>query len=143
MIISQNGINLIKKYEGCALNAYKCPAGVWTIGYGHTGNDVYEGLKISQKDADYLLSIDLHKFVCLVSKYDYKYDFTQNEFDALVSFAYNIGSIDQLTAKGTRSKSLIAKKILLYNKASGKVLKGLVRRREDEQRLFLNPSIKF
>lgn len=143
MNISQNGINLIKKYEGCKLTAYKCPAGVWTIGYGHTGNDVYEGLKISQKDADYLLSIDLHKFVCIVLKYDYKYNFTQNEFDALVSFAYNIGSIDQLTAKGTRSKSLIAKKILLYNKASGKVLKGLVRRREDEQRLFLNPSVKF
>lgn len=143
MNISQNGINLIKKYEGCKLISYKCPAGIWTIGYGHTGNDVYNGLTITQKDADYLLSIDLHKFVCHVEKYNSKYNFTQNEFDALVSFAYNIGSIDQLTAKGTRSKSLIAKKILLYNKASGKVLKGLVRRREDEQRLFLNPSVKF
>lgn len=143
MNISQNGINLIKKYEGCKLTAYKCPAGVWTIGYGHTGDDVWEGLTMTQSQVDALLAIDLYKYECLVGKYNSKYNFTQNEFDALVSFAYNIGSIDQLTAKGSRSKSLIAKKILLYNKASGKVLKGLVRRREDEQRLFLNPSVKF
>lgn len=140
--ISQNGLKLIMIYEGCKLEAYKCPAGVWTIGYGHTG-DVKEGDKITSSMAKIYLCEDLLKFEAKVFAYDDKYNFTQNEFDALVSFAYNIGSIDQLTAKGTRSKSLIAKKILLYNKASGKVLKGLVRRREDEQRLFLNPSVKF
>lgn len=67
------------------------------------------------------------------------YNWTQPEFDALVSFAYNIGSIDGLTAKGTRTRSEIAAKILEYNKAGGKVLSGLIRRRQEERKLFLTP----
>lgn len=137
MKISQKGIDLIKKYEGCKLAAYKCPAGVWTIGYGHTGN-VQPGQTITQTHAEALLREDLISYELKVSKYSTQYNWNQNEFDALVSFAYNIGNIDQLTDRGTRSKAVIAE-ILLYNKAGGKALKGLIRRREDERALFLTP----
>ena len=137
MKISENGLDLIKKFEGCRLVAYKCPAGVLTIGYGHTGSDVKEGMKITQKEADALLKKDVAKFEKAVMKYNNVYGFNQNQFDALVSFAFNIGSIDQLTAKGTRSIGEIGAAILLYNKAGGKKLEGLVKRREAEQALFL------
>lgn len=141
MKISTAGINLIKSFEGCRLTAYKCPAGVWTIGYGHTGSDVKEGLKITQAKATSLLKKDLERFEKNVSKYDAKYHFNQNQFDALVAFAFNIGSIDQLTANGTRTIKQISEKMLAYNKAGGKVLAGLVRRRRAEQDLF-NKSVK-
>lgn len=135
MKISNAGIQLIKKYEGCRLTAYKCPAGVLTIGYGHT-EGVKAGQKITQAQADNLLVSDMPKYEAKVNKYA-KYGFNQNEFDALVSFAYNIGSIDQLTANGTRTKAQIAEKIPAYNKAGGRVLSGLVKRRADEKALFL------
>lgn len=133
------GINLIKKFEGCVLTAYKCPAGVLTIGYGHTGSDVKEDMVITKRKATELLKKDLARFEKAVSKYDSKYHFNENQFSALVSFAYNIGSIDQLTAKGTRSLSQISEKMVLYNKAGGKVLAGLTRRRKAEQELFNKP----
>lgn len=76
------------------------------------------------------------KYEKKVDKYS-KYNFNQNEFDALVSFAYNVGSIDGLTANGTRTKAQIASKILAYNKAGGKVLSGLTRRRQAEYALFI------
>lgn len=146
--ISQAGIDLIKEFEGCYLKAYKDPVGVWTIGYGITNSDksitgttISAGLTISQKTADEWLRNSLNKkYLPYVLKYDDKYDWNQNELDALVSFAYNIGSIDQLTAKGTRSKSTIASKILQYDKAGGKVLRGLTRRRRAEHDLFLKKS---
>lgn len=72
-------------------------------------------------------------------KYDKQYNWNQNELDALVSFCYNIGSIKQLTADGTRSKAVVASKILQYNKAGGKVYRGLTRRRKAERELFLTP----
>ena len=137
MKTSQNGINLIKQFEGCRLTAYLCPAGVWTIGYGHTGN-VKQGDKITSAQSEAMLIADLERFEKNVSKYASKYQWAQNEFDALVSFAYNIGSIDQLTASGTRSRRVIADKILEYNKANGQVLSGLTRRRQAERDLFLN-----
>lgn len=137
MKTSQKGIDLIKKYEGCRLESYKCPAGVWTIGYGHTSG-VTEGQKITQAKADSYLVSDLENFEKKVEKYNAKYSWTQNEFDALVSFAFNIGSIDQLTANGTRERSVIAEKFLLYNKAAGKVLLGLTKRRAEERELFLS-----
>lgn len=140
MKTSQNGIDLIKKYEGCRLESYKCPAGVWTIGYGHTSG-VKDGQKITQAQADAYLISDLEKFEKKVEKYNAKYSWTQNEFDALVSFAFNIGSIDQLTANGTRERSIIAEKFLLYNKAAGKVLSGLTKRREEERKLFLSGKV--
>ena len=135
MKTGQDGINLIKQFEGCRLEAYKCPAGVWTIGYGHT-EGVYQGQKITQAQADEYLRADLKKYEKKVDKYS-KYGWRQNEFDAMVSFAYNVGSIDKLTANGTRSKAVIADKLLLYNKGGGKVLTGLTRRREAERKLFL------
>lgn len=138
MKISTTGLNLIKSFEGCRLTAYKCPAGVWTIGYGHTGN-VKSGQKITQAKADAYLKSDLAKFEKHVASYDKKYKWTQNEFDALVSFAYNVGSITQLTANGTRTKKQISEKILAYDKAAGKTLAGLTRRRQAEKALFDKP----
>lgn len=137
MKISQKGIDFIKRFEGCELTAYKCPAGVWTIGYGHTGN-VREGQVIMQDYAETLLRQDLISYELKVDKYNPRYTWRQHEFDALVSFSYNIGSIDQLTANGTRSRKEIAEKMLLYNKAGGKVLEGLKRRRKAERELFLS-----
>ena len=129
MRTSQNGINLIKRFEGCRLAAYQCAAGVPTIGYGHTAG-VKMGQTITQVQAESYLKDDLMKYEAKVMKYYDKYRFNQNEFDALVSFAYNIGSIDGLTASGSRSKEEIADKIQAYNKAGGKVLSGLIRRRQ-------------
>lgn len=137
MKISTRCIELIKQFEGCRLTAYK-PVPTekyWTIGYGHYGADVAPNMKITQVQADQFLVQDLAKFEKKVNKYS-KYNWTQYEFDALVSFAYNIGSIDQLTANGTRDKVTIARKMLEYNKAGGKVLNGLVRRRQAEHDLF-------
>lgn len=136
MKTSQTGIDLIKKFEGCRLDAYKCPAGVWTIGYGHTAG-VTSGQKISPAQAEAYLRADLEKYEKKVEKYESRYNWTQSEFDAMVSFAYNLGSIDKLTANGTRTKTVIAAKILLYNKAGGKVLAGLTRRRQAERDLFV------
>lgn len=139
MKIDEKGIDIIKSFEGCKLTAYKCPAGVLTIGYGHTGADVKEGQKITQKKADALLVKDVGRFEKMVNAYKKKYKWTQNEFNALVSFAFNIGNIDQLTKHGKRNKGQIADAILLYNKAGGKVLSGLVKRRKAEHDLFCTP----
>lgn len=97
MKTSQTGIDLIKQFEGCVLTAYKCPAGVWTIGYGHTAG-VKQGQRITAAQAESYLRSDLEKYEKKVDKYS-RYGWNQNEFDALVSFAYNIGSIDQLDRK--------------------------------------------
>lgn len=139
MKISQRGIDLVKEFEGCHLAAYKCPAGVWTIGYGHTG-DVHPGQVITAAQAEELLRADMAASEKKVAKYDSTYHWNQNQFDALTSFAFNIGNIDQLTANGTRDLSTIADTMLLYNNAAGRVLAGLTRRRKAEQALFLEPS---
>lgn len=138
MKISTTGLNLIKSFEGCRLTAYKCPAGVWTIGYGHTGG-VKSGMTITQAKADAYLKSDLAKFETHVMSYDKKYKWTQNEFDALVSFAYNVGNITGLTNGGKRTKKQISEKILAYDKAAGKTLAGLTRRRQAEKALFDKP----
>lgn len=140
MKTSQTGIDMIKKFEGCRLDSYKCPSGKWTIGYGHTAG-VRAGQKISQAQAEAYLRADLEKFEKLVAKYDNIYRWTQNEFDAMVSFAYNTGSIDKLTVNGKRTKAEVSEKILLYVKdRNGNVLQGLVKRRKAEQELFLKVS---
>lgn len=147
MKISKNGLNLIKEFEGCQLKAYLCPAGVVTIGWGTTNADskvtgltITMGTKITQKKADEMLEKTVNsKYTSSVDKYMKKYNFNQNQYDALVSFAYNIGSIDQLTSNGTRSIAEISNKILLYNKANGKELPGLTRRRKAEKKLFDTP----
>lgn len=145
--VSKKCINLVKEFEGCQLKAYKDEVGVWTIGYGITNSDksitkttIKAGLKISQATAETWLTQSLNKkYLPLVMKYNDHYKWNQNEIDALVSFAYNIGSIKQLTANGTRSRSKIAAKMLEYKKAGGKEYRGLVRRREAERKLFLTP----
>jgi GH24 family phage-related lysozyme (muramidase) len=152
MKTSKNGIELIKRFEGVRLEAYddRQPnvtltkttpiKGVLTIGYGHTGQvnskPIKWSTKIKQTTANKLLFADLVKFEKIVSMYP-DYHWTQNEFDALVSFAYNIGSINQLTDFGTRDKATIAKKMLLYINQGGVPLDGLRDRRLDEQKLFL------
>ena len=130
--INKSGLNLIKKYEGCSLTSYICPAGVLTIGYGHTGKDVKPNQTITKKKAISLLKKDLARFERHVQSYNYIYEWTDNEFSALVSFAYNIGNIDQLTAYGTRTRSQIRTAMLKYVKANGKTLQGLVKRRKAE-----------
>ena len=134
--INKSGLNLIKKYEGCKLTSYICPAGVLTIGYGHTGKDVKPNQTISKKKAINLLKKDLARFERHVQSYNYIYEWTDNEFSALVSFAFNIGNIDQLTAYGTRTRSQIRTAMLKYVKANGKTLAGLVKRRKAELKLF-------
>lgn len=140
--LSANGLNLIKSFEGCKLTAYKCvpTEKYYTIGYGHYGSDVKAGMTITLKRAEELLLQDCQKFVNHVNTYMDKYNFNQNQFDALVSFAYNIGNIKQLTANGTRTIAQISAKITAYNKSDGKVLNGLVKRRAKEKELFDVPT---
>ena len=139
MKISKAGIDFIIGFEGFSAKACKCVSTekYYTIGYGHYGADVKKDDTITREEARNLLESDLLSFEKKVSKYDSKYDFNQNEFDALVSFAYNVGNIDQLTAKGTRTRDKIAECMLRYNKSGGRVLNGLTKRREAERKLFL------
>lgn len=143
MHINNEGLSIIKESEGLSLKAYKCPAGVWTIGYGHTGRDVKKGMVITEEKATDLLRSDIARFERDVSYYNKIYMFTNNEFSALVSFAYNIGSIAGLTKAGTRSKEQIADKMLEYCYASGKKLNGLYTRRQKERRLFLKKGNEY
>ena len=144
MHISKDGLKLIKKWEGCYLKAYRDCVGVWTIGYGITNSDkkitgttIRSGLRISQATADKWLEDSIRViYEPKVNKYMDKYNWNQNQYDALVSFCYNIGSIDGLTANGTRTNAQIAKKILEYCKAGGRYVKGLYDRRKDEYNLF-------
>lgn len=138
MVVDEKGYNLIKQFEGLRLTAYRCPAGKWTIGYGHT-KGVKKGMYISEAVATHFLIQDVQRVEPTINSYDGIYHWTQNEFDALASFAFNcgIGNLKKLLKYGQRTKSQIADAILLYNKANGRVLRGLVRRRKAEQELFL------
>lgn len=138
MNTSENGLNLIKSFEGVRLTAYRCPAGKWTIGYGHTKR-VKKGMYISEEVATHFLIEDVQRVEPTINSYDDIYHWTQNEFDALASFAFNcgIGNLKKLLKYGQRTKSQIADAILLYNKANGRVLRGLVRRRKAERELFV------
>lgn len=143
MKTSNNGINLIKQFEGCILSAYKCPAGVWTIGYGHT-KDVKLGMKITSSQATELLKDDLKTYESYVNKY-VKVKLNQNQFDALVSFTFNCGggalkSSTLLKKLNKGDYTGAANELLRWNKANGKVLAGLTRRRKAEKALFLKQS---
>lgn len=142
MHISDRGVDLIAGYEGCRLNAYLCPAGVWTIGYGHT-----EGVKtgdriFSEEEAKKLLKKDLEKYEGYVNDFAEKgkiaFSLNQNQFDALTSFCYNCGKGNLQKLVSGRDAGTVAQKMLLYNKGAGKVLPGLVRRRKEESELFLS-----
>jgi len=147
MKTSENGIALMKRFEGCGLAAYRDCVGVWTIGYGITNADksitgcaIKRGMKISRETAEAWLRKSLRqKYEPKVAKYDSIYHWNQNQYDALVSFAFNIGSIDQLTANGKRTIKQIANAMLLYDHAGGRRVKGLTERRRAEQALFLTP----
>ena len=138
MKTSQRGIKLIKQFEGVRLTAYKCPAGVYTIGYGHT-RGVTRGMKITEEEASAFLAADLRNSEKAVERYDSIYHWNQKEFDALVSFTFNCGAANlrSLLRNGRRNRSQIAETLPLYRKAGGKVLKGLERRRAAEKALFL------
>ncbi|MCL2718092.1 MAG: peptidoglycan-binding protein [Lachnospiraceae bacterium] len=144
MKLSQTGWNLIKQFEGYRSEAYLCPGGVWTIGYGTTrypnGTAVKKGDKCTENQAREWKENDIRRFINNVMKFNPTYKWNQNEFDALVSFAYNVGSINQLTQNGKRTKAQIAAAMPLYNKSAGQVLAGLVRRREAERVLFLTQA---
>lgn len=147
MKTSQKGIDLIKSFEGLRLVAYQDGGGIWTIGYGHTGKvngkPITSTTTITNKQAEDLLRQDLERFEKHVESYNKHYKFNQNEFDALVSFAFNLGSINQLTANGTRTRVEISKKFWEYSnmRINGSVLtwvKGLHIRRLKETLLFLS-----
>lgn len=140
--ISQVGIDLIKKFEGCSLKAYRCPSNVLTIGYGHT-RGVSEDMTITQGMADALLLEDLQNFVNEVNLLliDFRFLPNQNQFDAMVSFAFNCG----IKALGTCMSQVatieqLPNRMILYNKSNGKVLKGLEDRRKKEIELFTTPE---
>ena len=142
MNISQNGIDLIKRFEGCRLEAYKCPAGVWTIGYGHTAG-VKKGDKISQELAEVYLKKDLYIRCTQVSNL-VKVPLTQNQFDALLSLEYNIGityfkssTLLRLLNQGKYNDA--ANQFDRWVYANKKKLAGLVKRRAAEKALFLKP----
>ena len=140
MRASKNAIDLIKKFEGCRFTSYKPVATEvkYTIGYGHYG--VGKDVKITQQQADEYLIQDMQRAVQQVNKYVTLYHFNQNEFDALVSFAYNVGNIKGVTSCGERTKTEIACAMLNYTHDNkGKVLKGLVTRRNMECHLFTTP----
>ena len=134
MKTSQQGVDLIKQFEGCALKAYWDYKG-YSVGYGHLG--VPGGTTITQEEAERLLKEDLIKFERKVMIYDPVYHWTQNEFDALVSYAHNIGSIKGLTGDGACTREEIVSDWMNHDMAGGKHLPALRRRREAELRLFV------
>ena len=148
MNISINGLNLIKKYEGLRLTAYKPVSSekYYTIGYGHYGADVTADMCITESKATEYLKEDVRtaeKAVTSLLKY---YDFTQNQFDALVSFVYNLGETN--FRKSTLLKKInsnpndesISLEFAKWVKAGGRVLTGLVRRRKAEAELYFRPT---
>lgn len=142
MHISEKGIEFIKKEEGERLKAYKCPAGIWTIGIGHTGKDVKEGMTITKQQSRELLKRDLKRFELCVDT-NINHTLKQNEFDALVSLAFNIGCeafrLSTLRKKinSYASNEEIIAEFRKWRKGGGKVLPVLVARREREIKLYL------
>ena len=139
MKTSEKGLDLIKKYEGLRLTAYKAVPSeeFYTIGYGHYGKDVSPGMKITKDQADKYLKSDVKKAENAVN--NLKKGFNQNQFDALVSFTYNTGIGNLKKLANGRSIEEIGNKITLYTKAGGKTLAGLVKRRNEEQKLYKTP----
>ena len=148
MIINKATLELVKEFEGFEAKAYKCPAGVWTIGYGTTaaanvGIVPVEGMTITKAKAEGYLHAAMDKFARMISL-DISAPINENEFGAFVSLAYNIGpgafeKSSALRHFNAGNKTAAADAMLLWNKAGGKVLAGLVRRRAAERALFLTP----
>lgn len=145
MQTSEKGIAVIKQFEGCKLTAYQDSVGVWTIGYGWTqpvdGKPIRAGMTIKQETAERLLKTGLVSYESDVSRL-VKVGLNQGQFDALVSFTYNLGARSLSTSTLLRKLNAgdyagAADEFLRWNKAGGKVLNGLTRRREAERALFL------
>ena len=144
MKTGSNGISLIKQVEGCRLNAYPDPAtggAPWTIGYGHTGNDVRPGMVWTQVQADSALISDLAQCERAISRL-VKVTLTQNQFDAIVSFVFNVCSGNLQSSTLLRKLNSgdyrgAAEEFPRWNKAAGKVMAGLTKRRAAERELFL------
>lgn len=144
MTTSDKGIELIKKFEGCKLEAYLCPAGIPTIGYGHT-RSVKIGQTITQDVADKLLKFDLKdEYEYYVN--NYSLHINQNQFDALVSFVYNVGpgnfSKSTLLKKAMKNANdpTIAVEFMKWTKSKGKELLGLRKRRLAESELYFKKN---
>jgi len=141
--IKQRGIELVKHFESLYLKAYKCPGGAWTIGWGHTGishNDgtVFKGREITEGVAEELLKHDMESFAERVSNL-VKVELNDDQFDALVSFDFNTGALHKSTLLKKLNKGDYdgaAGEFHKWNKADGKVLRGLTRRRQSEYNLF-------
>jgi GH24 family phage-related lysozyme (muramidase) len=141
MKTSDAGIKLIEGFEGLRLHAYKpvITEKYWTIGYGHYGADVAEGMSITQEQAEAYLQTDLAEAEAAVSKYCTAFSPNQNQFDALVSFTFNCGAGNLKKLLAGRSAAEVAAAMPLYCHAGGKVLRGLVNRRAAEVELFNTP----
>lgn len=133
-------IEKLKQWEGCRLIAYRDPVGIWTIGYGHTGSDVKRGMQITQAQADKLLMDDLARFERAVDQ-AVKVPLTDNQFGALVSFAFNVGvaafeKSTLLKKLNQGNYSAVPGELARWNRAGGKLLAGLVNRRAAEAGLW-------
>ena len=140
MKISNNGLDLVKHFEGLVLKAYKCPAGVWTIGYGHT-KDVQPGDSWSEDHADHMLEVEMEEYEKYINDL-VEVELNQNQFDAMVSWVYNLGvgnlqSSTLLKVLNAGDYAGVPEQIMRWNKAGGKVLEGLTRRRQAEADLFV------
>ena len=138
--VPQKAIELIRKFEGCKLKAYKCAAGKWTIGYGHTGKDVYEFLDITQDQAEIMLLQDAQEACDAVLRL-VKVPLTDNELSALISLCFNIGMTNFKKSTLLRILNLgwyeqVPAQIMRWNKVNGEVLGGLSRRRAAESALW-------
>tara|TARA_Y100000996_G_scaffold368729_1_gene315281 strand:+ start:230 stop:655 length:426 start_codon:yes stop_codon:yes gene_type:complete len=139
METSKTGLDLIKHFEGCELYAYKCPAGVWTIGYGHT-KGVEPGMQITEQDAEDMLKEELIEYESYINDL-VTVGLNQNQFDAMVSWVYNLGAGNLkastlLKVLNAGDYAGVPEQMLRWNKAGGKVLEGLTRRRQAEADLF-------
>lgn len=146
MRLTPKGVQLIKGHEGCKLTAYLCPAGKWTIGYGHTGPDVYKGLTISQERAEELFIQDVESREVVLSQYLGKSFTNAWQFSAMLSLMFNIGNANFKASTVLRQhlagkNAEAAEAILMWNKitVNGKkvVSNGLVTRRKAEKELYL------
>ena len=145
MKTSQYGLELIKDFEGLELQAYQCAAGVWTIGYGHT-KGVQEGDEWSKDHADHMLEVELEEYEGYVNN-SVTSPLAQNQFDALVSWTYNLGggnlkASTMLKVLNAGDYDEVPNQMLRWNKAGGKVLEGLTRRRQAEGDMFCGKDWK-
>lgn len=137
--VNQDGIDLIKEFEGLRLTPYLCPSRIWTIGYGHT-RTVYDGMRVTQEEAELLLQEDLRLFERAVARL-VSVPLSDNQFSALVCFAFNVGvgnlessTLLRLLNRGWYEQ--VPAQLMRWDRANGEVMGGLARRRAAEARLW-------